>query len=266
MKKVCICSVYLIVASVYAFEHWGFIFLSVIYCIPVILSCPLGKKTHIRVFIACIILQAAYCVYQYSIIHSTYNILVSMLSLAILVAVFFITLSIYNTLMTALADVKDYEKLNTELKVRLYHDNLTGAYSKSALMNESASISSYACIGFIDLDNFKEINDTYGHDIGDEILKTLVQTFQKNGEIVFRYGGDEFIVLSHVFKDEFTAKLGKLKSEFISKCEINYHLTATFSAGVVEIKTDTDLTALLKESDKLMYTAKNSGKNKVQAK
>ncbi len=165
--------------------------------------------------------------------------------------------------MTALSDVKTYEKLNTDLKLRLYHDNLTGAYSKSALMNENDSITSYASIAFIDLDNFKEINDNYGHDIGDEILKALVSTFQSHGEPVFRYGGDEFIILSHLFRKEFAEKLKKIKSEFISRCEKDYHLTATFSAGIVEIKGHIDLKQLLKDSDRLMYTAKHSGKNQV---
>lgn len=168
--------------------------------------------------------------------------------------------------MNALSEVKNYEKLNTELKVRLYHDNLTGSYSKSALMNESESISSYSSIGFIDLDNFKDINDTYGHDVGDEILKILVSTMQSNGETVYRFGGDEFIILSHMDKDTFTTKLSTIKSEFISKCELNFHMTATFSAGVVPIKPNTDIKKLLKESDRLMYNAKNNGKNKVESK
>ena len=265
-KKVSVCSIYMICATVYAFEHWGFIFLSVIYTIPVVLSCPLGKKTHIQVFIACVIMQIIYCIVQYYNKPSIYNILVALLCLAILVAVYFITLCVYNSLMTALSDVKNYEKLNTELKVRLYHDNLTGAYSKSALMNENESLSSYVSIGFIDLDNFKDINDTYGHDIGDEILKLLVSTLQGNGETVYRFGGDEFIILSHMDKTTFTSKLSSIKSEFISKCERNFHMTATFSAGVVQIKAGMNLAKLLKESDKLMYTAKNSGKNKVEVK
>lgn len=263
VKKVCICVIYLICATIYSFGHWGFNYLSIFYCIPVILSCPLGKNSHISVFIASIILQIIYCIFQYLLIPSLFNILVAALSLAFLIAVYLITIFIYKTLMTALADVKAYEKLNTDLKLRLFHDNLTGAYSKSALMNESNSITSYAAVGFIDLDNFKEINDTYGHDIGDEILKALVSTFQSHGEAVFRYGGDEFIILSHLFKNDFMEKLKRIKSEFISRCEKDYHLTATFSAGVVEIKSNTDLKQLLKDSDRIMYNAKHSGKNTV---
>lgn len=263
VKKVCVCIIYLICATIYSFSHWGFNYLSIFYCIPVILSCPLGKNSHISVFIASIILQIIYCIFQYLLIPSLFNILIAALSLAFLIAVYLITIFIYKTLMTALSDVKAYEKLNTDLKLRLYHDNLTGSYSKSALMNESNSITSYASVGFIDLDNFKEINDTYGHDIGDEILKALVFTFQSHGEPVFRYGGDEFIILSHLFRNDFMEKLKKIKSEFISRCEKDYHLTATFSAGVVEIKSNTDLKQLLKDSDRLMYNAKHSGKNKV---
>jgi len=266
LKKVCICTIYLICSTVYAFEHLGFNFLSVIYCIPLILSCPLGKKSHIRVFITTIILHIIYTFYHFYFHKpAVYDILVSFLTLMIIVAVFFITVCIYTTLMTALSEVKNYEKLNTDLKVRLYHDNLTGAYSKSALMNEGKTITAYASIAFIDLDNFKDINDTYGHDIGDEILKTLVTSFHNNGETVFRFGGDEFIILSHIYRDEFIEKLSKIKSEFIKNCERNFYITATFSAGVIEIKENTDLQLLLKESDSVMYIAKNSGKNKVAA-
>ncbi|MCR4580785.1 MAG: GGDEF domain-containing protein [Treponema sp.] len=263
LKKVCICSVYLLCATIYAFEHIGFNFLSVLYCIPLILSCPLGKKSHISVFFSAILLHLAYTVYHFKINPTIYDILVAALTLMIIVAIFFITVYIYNTLMTALSEVKNYEKLNTDLKIRLYHDNLTRAYSKSALMNESKSISAYSSIAFIDLDNFKSINDTYGHDIGDEILKTLVRTFQNQGENVFRYGGDEFIVLSHLLAEEACEKIKKIKKDFIHHCETQYHMTATFSAGIVEIKANTDLNKLLKESDNLMYNAKNSGRNRI---
>ena len=264
-KRVSVCVIYILCTTIYAFAHWGFIYLSMLYCIPVILACPLGRKTHNRVFAVSIILQLIYSVYQYRLSPSVYHLLVEAMSLTTLIAFYCITICVYNTLMHALSDVKAYEKLNTDLKVRLHHDNLTGAYSKSALMNEEATINSYSTITFIDLDNFKIINDTYGHSMGDQILKTLVCTFQDDGETIFRYGGDEFIVLSHIYKEEFASKLVKIKSDFISRCEKSFHLTSTFSAGVVEIKEGSSLKSLLTASDKLMYNAKNNGKNQVHS-
>ena len=82
-------------------------------------------------------------------------------------------------------------------------DSLTGAYNRGILAE--LQLSGDETFVYVDLDNFKKINDTYGHETGDEILRTLVQTTRKNvrqSDIVVRMGGDEFLVILRGCKPE----------------------------------------------------------------
>jgi diguanylate cyclase (GGDEF)-like protein len=126
----------------------------------------------------------------------------------------------------------------------------------------------YAVV-FFDLDHFKHINDTYGHEGGDVILKTFASILIKltrEIDIVARYGGEEFISLIH-YKDteEIFAYVSRVKN-IVSKHKFIYNdhkIDLTFSAGLELRSNCNDATQTVVNADKLLYNAKSSGRNKI---
>ncbi len=122
---------------------------------------------------------------------------------------------------------------------------------------------------FIDIDDFKKINDTYGHDVGDQLLKKIAERFEKNrrkSDTFARIGGDEFILIAlNVKNDIDLQKLSKkYGSMFIMPFNINnQELKIGASIGVAVFPQDgTDSKTLTLSADKAMYHAKKAGKNK----
>ncbi len=125
-------------------------------------------------------------------------------------------------------------------------------------------------IAMLDIDDFKKINDKYGHDIGDKVIVTLAKTLLKNtkgSDLVSRFGGEEFcIALRNVDKKQaigFFAKLRKIISDFKINTNGNI-INITVSIGVSFSDDKKNIKALIKEADDALYRAKNSGKNRVE--
>jgi diguanylate cyclase (GGDEF)-like protein len=121
---------------------------------------------------------------------------------------------------------------------------------------------------YLDLDNFKAVNDTFGHDTGDALLKTVVKTIGENirsTDIIARMGGDEFVILFPETGAE-TAKtaLAKVQEQLLRAMEQN-RWPVTFSFGMVTfISPPESVDQVIRLTDKLMYTVKNSGKNTIE--
>ena len=163
------------------------------------------------------------------------------------------------------------------LKEKNLTDSLTGLYNRKyldeivekqlALDVKNGSI--YA-IMFLDIDYFKMVNDTYGHDIGDDILRKLAITMKKSigaNETLVRYGGEEFLILMKNATQESTKKLAdKINADF-SKIIFNYggdSFSKTVSIGYSFFPTDTDqFWKCIKYADISLYEAKSTGRNKV---
>ena len=163
------------------------------------------------------------------------------------------------------------------LKEKNLTDSLTGLYNRKyldeivekqlALDVKNGSI--YA-IMFLDIDYFKMVNDTYGHDIGDDILRKLAITMKKSigaNETLVRYGGEEFLILMKNATQESTKKLAdKINADF-SKIIFNYggdSFSKTVSIGYAFFPTDTDqFWKCIKYADISLYEAKATGRNKV---
>ncbi|MBA4320463.1 MAG: diguanylate cyclase, partial [Flavobacterium sp.] len=126
------------------------------------------------------------------------------------------------------------------------------------------------CAIMLDIDHFKKFNDTYGHDIGDEILKLVSSTIKKNlrgADIIGRYGGEEFAILLPETNLE-GAKIAaeKLRKEVADKRLENPDrgiLSCTVSIGVAELGNIESLSELLKSADNMLYKAKQGGRNLV---
>ena len=163
------------------------------------------------------------------------------------------------------------------LKEKNLTDSLTGLYNRKyldeivekqlALDVKNGSI--YA-IMFLDIDYFKMVNDTYGHDVGDDILRKLAITMKKSigaNETLVRYGGEEFLILMKNATQESTKKLAdKINADF-SKIIFNYggdSFSKTVSIGYSFFPTDTDqFWKCIKYADISLYEAKATGRNKV---
>lgn len=126
-------------------------------------------------------------------------------------------------------------------------------------------------ISIIDLDFFKKINDTYGHLMGDEVLKKFAQYLRQNIrtlDMVYRYGGEEFVVIfPKLTNAEAKSRLNELikgfsQIEFIHK---DIHFTVTFSAGIFTVEDERiTIDKALKEADRSLYEAKSHGRARVE--
>lgn len=139
-------------------------------------------------------------------------------------------------------------------------DGLTGLFNKRFLFNKVNQVINQTGIGiiFADIDNFKKLNDTKGHDVGDKVLIQVGQIMREvigNKGYACRFGGEEIVgIVIH-------GNSNKLAENFRKKVE---ELTSvTVSVGVATNEDKTEAQALIKCADERMYQAKNSGKNKV---
>ncbi|MGX9133870.1 putative bifunctional diguanylate cyclase/phosphodiesterase [Rummeliibacillus sp. JY-2-4R] len=173
------------------------------------------------------------------------------------------------------SDLSDEKTIESELKRRSMTDSLTGVSNRFAynermtvLLNASKNHNYQHAILFLDLDRFKQINDTLGHSIGDELLVQFVkriQTLLKNKDIVARYGGDEFVItFTDIHHPKEAVHLGHkiihlLEEPFIIN---NQQIFCTSSIGISIYPIDGDETEpLLNKANKAMYFAKENGKN-----
>ncbi len=169
-------------------------------------------------------------------------------------------------------DVSDKIKVQKKLEYQSETDVLTDLNNRRAFMTKGSAQLNAGRAGalmMLDIDFFKRINDTYGHLEGDAVLKKLGQmlrTFYRDGHIVGRFGGEEFVVLSTgVSKSEAV----KMATEFKTSVERTAFLPAapddamTVSIGVAVYETDDTLEMLIQKADEALYAAKETGRNRV---
>jgi diguanylate cyclase len=127
------------------------------------------------------------------------------------------------------------------------------------------------CVALIDIDNFKKLNDTLGHQAGDQALVHLAQVIKESlrpADNVARYGGEEFvIILPDTQLKEGVEAIERLQREMTKKFFLNNNerILVTFSAGVALRNADEDQEEVVGRADKAMYVAKTTGKNRVIA-
>lgn len=176
---------------------------------------------------------------------------------------------------------EDINKLNKELMImnstlinKSIKDGLTNLYNHQYMnevletkLQETSETKEELCVMMLDVDNFKSVNDRFGHQIGDKVLVTVADLIMKNtrdSDFIGRYGGEEFIVvLPNINRDE-SAKLADRIRRSIQDYDFKVEgLKVTISIGVVQY-TDETPNALVNRADMLLYKAKNNGKNRVE--
>ena len=171
------------------------------------------------------------------------------------------------------------EQLKSELELvnkLVREDQLTGALNRrgldDALVREAARAErnrTPLCIALIDIDNFKKINDSFGHQVGDIVLVHLVAIIKetiRTNDLIGRYGGEEFLLLLPDSRiDEATAVMVRLQRKLAGKPISwgNQQLLVTFSAGVAPRHAGESEAVLINRADQALYEAKRVGKDRI---
>ncbi|WP_080848746.1 sensor domain-containing protein [Cytobacillus gottheilii] len=174
-------------------------------------------------------------------------------------------------LSTIAHDITERKELERVIEYQAYYDALTKLPNRHSLYKKISEImfeNLKAAVLFIDLDNFKDINDRFGHETGDRILISTAEQIKKcAGEIPFvcRYGGDEFIVILEHIDDEFAVKeeARRILNALQKPVLLNGHIfQVTGSIGISMFPDDgTDVVTLINKADHAMYQIKRDGKN-----
>ena len=177
-----------------------------------------------------------------------------------------------STLAEVLAETQKLKEEIKELKCTIYKDELTKAYNRKWLNDNFLSEDKFTKSGvlaIVDMNYFKEINDSFGHIAGDKALQYVVSKLQNVTENVVRYGGDEFIVLFDsldstpvAVKRELVTLRDKMKAKKLKYLNTEFRLT--FSVGVVGFKEGDNFASKLDSADEMMYEDKKVIKKVVK--
>jgi diguanylate cyclase len=188
-------------------------------------------------------------------------------------------------MVTARQEVQEAESRIQELETKLEQmselvreDQLTGSLNRRGLddvfereLARAERRKSPLCIAMLDLDDFKRLNDTYGHNAGDEALVHLVRVVKdtlRRMDVIARFGGEEFlIVLPETALEDAVQTVTRLQRELTRRIFMhnNERLLMTFSAGVALREPGEEQASLIKRADTALYLAKKAGKNRVVA-
>jgi len=172
-------------------------------------------------------------------------------------------------------DVTELKKLEERMRYMAQHDMLTQIPNRNLLVEKGAFVLATAkrsnekcAVLFIDIDDFKTVNDTFGHAIGDDVLREIAKRLHnrlRETDLIARVGGDEFIVLLSQQFDDVTAQ--KVAEDLIDQMKHPFYLdgcqgTVGVSIGISYFPADSDnLDGLIQKADTAMYQAKANGKN-----
>lgn len=162
-----------------------------------------------------------------------------------------------------------------KLKEQAYTDNLTGLKNRRFFKRIVASVFSSAsryqfnvCVILADIDDFKKLNDEFGHSEGDQAIKAVAQVFKetvRTEDVLVRFGGEEFLVLApNTSMEMATLMAQRMRAQVAERCVSKSVRTITLSIGVSQVYSLEDLEAAIVRADSAMYQAKKLGKNRVE--
>lgn len=177
-------------------------------------------------------------------------------------------------------DITERKEAEAKVEHMAFTDQLTGLPNRASVLERLSQALAvvrrakrYGAVIFIDLDQFKKINDVYGHGIGDEVLRevaTRLRYFMRQGDTVARFGGDEFVILLPELSNDQTVaatqslavgeKLRAALEEPLQIKGLSYSATASIGISIFPGQAET-VDELIREADIAMYRAKESGRN-----
>jgi|GEM_PF-4557306 len=189
----------------------------------------------------------------------------------------------HNSVIATVQDVTQRKNFEQEIEYYAYHDTLTGLPNRRLLLDRleleighSGRLNNCGALLFIDVDNFKKLNDSLGHQFGDNLIKQVANRISnsvRNDDTVARIGGDEFVVILPALSEHLGEAIQKaetigekirihLAGGYILD-EREFHITASIGIAIFEdaMQSPDDL---LKQSDSALYVAKNAGRNAVR--
>ena len=236
------------------------------------------KKLQNMMLVYCFLLIAAEC--SYTVCEHPENPVGEYIQNAVVVAAMTVIFRVVGGIMARHSD--DITAMNTEALRKeqeylrqLSFDDLTRVYSRPYLVSRAKALLSEGAkqegcditLAILDVDLFKSVNDTYGHENGDEVLRTLgavLGRLNDEGMTAGRYGGEEFVImLCGEAHSGNMAVLEELRREFESKKYWFTDKSFTFSCGAVKCEKGDDFDIMLAKADTALYKAKNSGRNRL---
>ncbi|MEJ2691178.1 MAG: sensor domain-containing diguanylate cyclase [Deltaproteobacteria bacterium] len=181
-------------------------------------------------------------------------------------------------ILLAIEDITARKQMEAKIHRLAYHDQLTGLPNRMLLLdhlnlaiNQANRNRMKVSLMMLDLDKFKEVNDSLGHHIGDKLLQAVAEKLTailRKADTVARFGGDEFVLLLPEQKDEKTVLrvAGKISEAFRNPVDLDGHsLVITSSIGIALYPDHgADIDTILKNADIAMYRAKQAGRNQYQ--
>ncbi len=167
--------------------------------------------------------------------------------------------------------------LQSKLREQAIRDSLTNLFNRRYLeetlereLARAAREDYPVCVIMIDLDHFKRVNDTYGHEAGDEVLKALATTLSeqcRRGDFACRYGGEEFVVVMPNLNTDTAYERAENIRQSLNSLHVpygHYHLTTTISIGIACYPINGDTReSILRAADQAMYGAKEAGRDHI---
>lgn len=170
-------------------------------------------------------------------------------------------------------DITSLEQANQKLQQQTLLDELTRVKNRKAYNLKIKSLlavyeryqTSFSIIS-IDIDDFKDINDNFGHDVGDTVLQNFAALLENNireTDHLFRIGGEEFVILSESKTKVDAIKLAEKLRLIVASTPLLSQINVTISLGICEVTEGDSPNSIAKRVDNLLYEAKTHGKNKV---
>jgi diguanylate cyclase (GGDEF)-like protein len=178
-----------------------------------------------------------------------------------------LSMMIANVIAFAFTRQNQIQKEKLE-KLALY-DSLTGVRNRRSFDDSLKEISQSqitASMIVFDIDHFKQINDRFGHTVGDQILKELGELIQNNirvSDLLFRYGGEEFILLTRDNGSDMPYKLAEKLRAMVENHVFSNQIQLSISAGVASLQPGESIEDWFRRADQLLYQAKQEGRNRV---
>ena len=188
-----------------------------------------------------------------------------------------------NRVMAALSDKNvELEKTREELLVAnknleylSFHDSLTNLYNRYYFMSSLSDHirhvhrhESSSALLMIDIDFFKQVNDEYGHSVGDKILQQFAQILAKvlrEADVAARWGGEEFVILLPKTSKEESVVLATRLIKAVEEYTFESQIKLTISIGASQYKQDDTIESWIERADSALYQAKDEGRNRIEA-